>query len=1463
MGNKVKALLAIFIVLISSLSIITFSTQVSAGNIIQPSTNIYVNGVMIINENTIDPLTGLPGQYGVRGNLIVNSTGTLIIENATLYFDQDVLHHYRLIVNGTLIMYNAKITVTTDSLQPYLLFNASFFGATVKIHNSIIEFPGNVYFYNSNVLMVGTKFSGIQNATSIFNSNRYSFAPTPFFSSSTVYLVNDYFGDMFSPSPISEVMVSNLTSSPSSKNFTGAANFSAVQSNINYPIYMMINEINLYILYKSNSESNVSLFTGKYKLGNSSLPSTNNQVQSDNLTFMIPSFVSLSKIEASLYSLIYQNNSKAYTDILSENFQIYTNDTFSYYGAYSNYYINVINSVIYGMNDYFDVNFNNYTIDGGLLKNPLKNGFYLINSNIYIANLTVNNVTSTPLLDQDPPFLVDQNSNILIYRYIDLNLTNYQGYPINHYDAIFYPNEGSVSTNSLVSSLNSLFQNQMISAGFLSNQFNYTVNGKATIPVLTDVFNYETFPNTNVLGKYILNSEGIHANVTLSAFPLLSNTSNSRLVNIETNDTFVNYWISKVTEPIYGSNFQIYVNVTSFGTSITGNFVILLNSQEYYSSSNYNLPANVSTTIVLNVPDSLSPGPYNLTLQFFSQKMFSSNQPVEFSIISHSNVSLVVSGSVVPTYSSGGSWISGYGGKIYVNVTNVGSQSTGTFNLVVKIQYPNGTVIYSNSTLELSGSSSYSMQLRLPVVTVSSNGTLNIIAKAILSSTIYPINNNRSQLNMAISVIPRPIVTILSFSPSQTPYFGMPLTGLLQINTNEPLSGAYLTYNVNGKYGNIYLAQGLNGQEFLPLNLSASLFHVGYNYFSIKYNNTTQPYVESISNVAENLYFYPNYSFKLVQSSFILNGNISIYSNVTNLLLIDNTGLNYSSQIPAEILYNNQILFIGNVTADSIYPVTMNLTYSSNMSLTYILNYNGILPSPSGQITYQMALPIPYYYLISNIPSSLENGSLLSGNIVINSVANYPSLNTLAYLKLGSYNILELNLGNISIGGGTVIPLTFNTSNLPGIMQGQNQITYPLILSIKTSTTNPYFINYNLGTVTIYERPDFSVTNITISPAQLFEGETFNISFTVVNNGGSYFKGQLPYKVIAFTPTPSVLFTNNASLSLYPGESEVFNVSDLVYNQPVVGTIQVYLNYNHKIFTKNQQEYNVTVPFTVLIPKVLFTYSVSNPNPTAGQTVVIILRSVNTVINKPWPAYFNLTITSSGRTVFVYSGETSSSGIAVLNVKVPYSGKYTLTVVAGSGTNREVYQYANFITAKQAPLIIPFYVYPIVILGALGLAFVAGTSYIKRKTSNLMQCSVCGALIPADSLKCPRCGTEFEKDMVKCSECSSWIPESSKYCPNCGAVFLSKKDPEYQMLIKLKAEYDKFVNEYRAKAKIIFGEKMSEQEFQKWWKSNPEYKGFRDWLTDKGISPDLSNLTTTGNNGGKKSGFRLFKLFRK
>jgi len=105
-------------------------------------------------------------------------------------------------------------------------------------------------------------------------------------------------------------------------------------------------------------------------------------------------------------------------------------------------------------------------------------------------------------------------------------------------------------------------------------------------------------------------------------------------------------------------------------------------------------------------------------------------------------------------------------------------------------------------------------------------------------------------------------------------------------------------------------------------------------------------------------------------------------------------------------------------------------------------------------------------------------------------------------------------------------------------------------------------------------------------------------------------QSQVPYKIVAFTPEPLVLLTNNASLSLYAGESAIINVSNLVYNQPVIGTIQVYLNYNHKIFTKNYDEYNVTIPFNVLVPKILFTYSLSNPTPTSGQSVVLVLRSI-------------------------------------------------------------------------------------------------------------------------------------------------------------------------------------------------------------------------------------------------------------
>lgn len=68
----------------------------------------------------------------------------------------------------------------------------------------------------------------------------------------------------------------------------------------------------------------------------------------------------------------------------------------------------------------------------------------------------------------------------------------------------------------------------------------------------------------------------------------------------------------------------------------------------------------------------------------------------------------------------------------------------------------------------------------------------------------------------------------------------------------------------------------------------------------------------------------------------------------------------------------------------------------------------------------------------------------------------------------------------------------------------------------------------------------------------------------------------------------------------------------------------------------------------------------------------------------------------------------------------------------------------------------------------IALLFVYAT---RVSAAGLVECGECGALIPENSLICPKCKTEFEIEIVKCSECEAWIPGASTSCPKCGAVF--------------------------------------------------------------------------------------------
>ncbi|MEM2869848.1 MAG: hypothetical protein QW379_05445 [Thermoplasmata archaeon] len=91
--------------------------------------------------------------------------------------------------------------------------------------------------------------------------------------------------------------------------------------------------------------------------------------------------------------------------------------------------------------------------------------------------------------------------------------------------------------------------------------------------------------------------------------------------------------------------------------------------------------------------------------------------------------------------------------------------------------------------------------------------------------------------------------------------------------------------------------------------------------------------------------------------------------------------------------------------------------------------------------------------------------------------------------------------------------------------------------------------------------------------------------------------------------------------------------------------------------------------------------------------------------------------------------------------------------------------------AEAAP--IPAWI--IAVIGTLVVVIVAGVGLflwrMQVEAAKLVECGACGAFIPENALKCPKCNTEFETEVVKCSACGAWIPPQSTECPKCGVSF--------------------------------------------------------------------------------------------
>ena len=184
-------------------------------------------------------------------------------------------------------------------------------------------------------------------------------------------------------------------------------------------------------------------------------------------------------------------------------------------------------------------------------------------------------------------------------------------------------------------------------------------------------------------------------------------------------------------------------------------------------------------------------------------------------------------------------------------------------------------------------------------------------------------------------------------------------------------------------------------------------------------------------------------------------------------------------------------------------------------------------------------------------------------------------------------------------------------------------------------------------------------------------------------------------------------------------------------------------------------------------------------------------------------------------------------------------GTYDLSVTPSAGSISPevrpvvVQRNVSFLD-RIVPILGISYLWFLLILAGAAAVAIGLTLYIKvYGLGKMVECGECGAFIPEDATTCPKCGVEFEKDMAKCSNCQAWIPVDVKQCPECGVEFATGEVEMADYQEKMRLQYDEVVGKFKEEASRQLGRALSETEFQEWWRKQPTFLTFEDWLKEE------------------------------
>jgi ribosomal protein L40E/formylmethanofuran dehydrogenase subunit D len=419
-----------------------------------------------------------------------------------------------------------------------------------------------------------------------------------------------------------------------------------------------------------------------------------------------------------------------------------------------------------------------------------------------------------------------------------------------------------------------------------------------------------------------------------------------------------------------------------------------------------------------------------------------------------------------------------------------------------------------------------------------------------------------------------------------------------------------------------------------------------------------------------------------------------------------------------------------------------------------------------------------------------------------------------------------------------------NTSNYQKM---ETRLIYVQVNPDQTVKEKDYSNDNISATISVIDyRPNFMfVTDLEIKKGETIVdnasvGETVNILTTVKNDGLVASMGVV-IEIYALDNDSYITHIATVTRDIPADGSVLINVTWVVNATMGSNQIVAWVNPDRSIDERIYTNDVISIEFTVNPPEPEISINLGGITEYKPDTLVFVQGTVKNRINgeplKDISVSVSLTRLDGTRIGDAIVTTTNDLGQFQASIYIPpgeEGNRYINAEVVLAGTPYEKNEEIH-VEPIQEEAAFPWWIW-LIIIAVVAAVIIGFSLYLyKYGLGKMVECGECGALIPENSKKCPKCGVEFEAGTAKCSECGAWIPASATVCPECGAKFIGEAigEEEDEYIRKMREQYEAMLDEKKEQAKEELGNKYSESKFIAWWKKQPDYITFESWLGEQ------------------------------